>query len=129
MHRQGAVLLEEGYLSNASRWHRLTLDGLASTRDGLTPRARLLIWPDLSTDVRAALAGLPHEGLIEIVWQNSRGHITSLTVDETEYAALPAVLAEARAVMVLSGYEDERAPLMAGVLPDPDGVLRARWLP
>ncbi|WP_240777743.1 RNA-binding protein [Nonomuraea basaltis] len=127
--KQGAVVLEEGYLSNASRWHRVTLDEVAPTRTRLTPRARLLIWPDLSTDLDTALAGLPDEGSVEIVWQHPRGHITSLTVDETEYPALPAMLAEARAVLILSGYADERTPLMAAVMPDPDGVLRARWMP
>ncbi|WP_327109186.1 RNA-binding protein [Nonomuraea glycinis] len=126
--KQGAVVLEEGYLSNASRWHRITLDEVAPTRTRLTPRARLLIWPDLSTDVDAALAGLP-DGLVEIVWQSPQGHITSLNVDETEHSALPAMLAGARAVLILSCYEDERTPLMAAVMPDPDGVLRARWMP
>ncbi len=76
----------------------------------------------------AALAGLP-DGLVEIVWQSPQGHITSLNADETEHSALPAMLAEARAVLILSCYEDERTPLMAAVMPDPDGVLRARWMP
>ncbi|WP_327586163.1 RNA-binding protein [Nonomuraea sp. NBC_00507] len=128
--KQGAVVLEEGYLSNASRWHRITLDEVAPTRTRLAPRARLLVWPDdLSTDVDAVLAGLPDDGLVEIVWQNSQGHITSLTVDDADYPALPAMLADAHAVMILSGYADERTPLMAAVIPDPDGVLRARWMP
>ncbi|MFG1942173.1 RNA-binding protein [Nonomuraea sp. NPDC048826] len=126
---QGAVVLEEGYLSNAARWHRITLDEVAQTRSRLAPRARLLIWPDLSTDVDAALAGLPPEGLVDIIWQNPQGHITGLTVDETDYPGLLPTLAEARAILVLSGYQDENTPLMAAVLPDPDGVLRARWTP
>ena len=71
------MLLEEGYLSNASRRHRITLDEVSPTRSRLTPRARLLIWCDLSTDVDAALAGLPHDGLIDVVWQNPRGDITA----------------------------------------------------
>lgn len=52
-----------------------------------------------------------------------------LTVDETEHSALPAMLAEARPVLILSCYEGERTPLMAAVMSDPDGVLRARWMP
>ncbi|WP_431926415.1 hypothetical protein [Nonomuraea jabiensis] len=67
----------------------------------------------------AALADLPYEGLVDIVWQNSWGPITSLTIDETEYSALPAMLAEARAVMILSGYED--------VPPDGRRDTRPRW--
>ncbi|MEV0316778.1 RNA-binding protein [Nonomuraea fuscirosea] len=127
--RRGTVLLEEGFVFNTSRWHRIALDDVASIRSRIAPRARLLIWPDLSADVDTALAGLPDDGLVEIVWQNSRGEITSLTIDETEYPALPAKLADARAVLILSCDEDERIPLMAAVMPDPDGVLRARWMP
>ncbi|MBB6346362.1 hypothetical protein FHU36_002871 [Nonomuraea muscovyensis] len=126
---RGAVVLEERYVSNASRWHRITPDEVTAIRARLAPRVRLLVWPDLSTDVEAALAGLPDDGFAEIVWQNSQGHITSLTVDESNSPALPAILAAARAMMILSGWADEREPLMTAVLPDPDGVLRARWTP
>lgn len=126
---RGAVILEEGYVQNVSRWHRLTSDAIAAVRAGLTPRARLLVWPDLSTDVTTVLAGLPAEGLSEIVWQDEHGHISNLFVNETAHAALPSVLAGARAAMVLSIYADESNPLLSGVLPDPDGVLRARWAP
>ncbi|MER7363114.1 RNA-binding protein [Nonomuraea wenchangensis] len=128
--RGGAVVLEECYVRNASHWHRITtVDEVTTIRSRLTPRARLLVWPDLSTDVDAALAGLPDEGLSEIVWQSPQGHISGLTVDETHYPALRAILTDARAILVLSCHEDERQPLMAAVLPDPDGVLRARWTP
>ncbi|MFI6787947.1 RNA-binding protein [Nonomuraea sp. NPDC050383] len=126
---RGAVVLEEGYVSNASRWHRITADEVAATRGGLAPRARLLVWPDLSTDVDATLDALAGKNLVEIVWQDPQGHITSLTVDDPDNPGLPARLAGARAMLVLSGYADDRHPLLAAVLPDPDGVLRARWLP
>jgi hypothetical protein len=39
----------------------------------------------------------------------------------------PAVVADARAATVLFCLADHRHPLLSGVLPDPDGVLRARW--
>ncbi|MEU6715499.1 RNA-binding protein [Nonomuraea sp. NPDC046802] len=127
--KRGAVMLEEGYVDNASRWHRITFGQVAAIRSRLAPRAKLLVWPDLSADVDAALADLPDEGLFDIVWQNPQGHITSLTVDETDYPALPAILAGASAVLILSCYEGAETPLMTAVLPDPDGVLRARWTP
>ncbi|WP_449064748.1 RNA-binding protein [Planomonospora algeriensis] len=126
---RGVVVLQEGHVGNASRWHRITAEEVTAVRDRLTARSRLWVWPDLSANVAAVLAGLPEEGLSEIVWQNAHGHITSLAVDETDYPALPAALAGARAAMVLSGYVDECTPLMAAVLPDSDGVLRARWAP
>ncbi|MEV0811105.1 hypothetical protein [Micromonospora sp. NPDC050200] len=127
--RHGAALLEEGYLHNASRWHRLTTSTVATIRDKLTPRARLLVWPDLSTDVPAVLYSLPDEGLVEVVWQDRAGRITSHLIDESDQPALRARLADAHAATALSAYADERRPLLAAVLPDPDGVLRARWSP
>ena len=125
--QRGAVLLEEGYLCNASRWHRLTIDNLDTVRAGLTFRSRLLIWPDLQPDVHAALAGLPDEGLSVIVWQRPDGTLTSQSVDEADYPELTTILADATAATVLSGHADENRPLATAVLPDDDGVLRARW--
>jgi hypothetical protein len=55
--------------------------------------------------------------------------ITSIDVYTELSSALRNELANARAAAVLSIYLDERHPLRAAVLPDPDGVLRARWAP
>lgn len=125
----GTVLLEEGHLHNVSRWHRITADTCDAVRARLAPRSRLLVWPGLRTDVAAVLAGLPGEGASEIVWQRPDGIITSRCVDEEDHGQVPALLAGATAVTILSGYADDRHPLLTGVLPDPDGVLRARWTP
>ncbi|WP_063020691.1 S1 RNA-binding domain-containing protein [Nocardia niwae] len=122
-----AVILEEGYILNASRWHRLTSDTVDAVRAGLTPRARLTVWPDLSTDVDEVLAALPAEGSIELVWEDEHGQITSIIADETQFSELAAQVTGARAATVLSLYVDERHPLFTAVLPDSDGVLRARW--
>lgn len=122
-----AGLLQEQYAGNASRWHRLTEAGLERVRAGLTPRSRLAVWPGLSEDVDAILAGLPQEGLTEVVWEDRRGHVSSVTVDEDDRSELVALLAGARGALALSGYVDEDPPLFTGVLPDADGVLRARW--
>ncbi|NKY85239.1 S1 RNA-binding domain-containing protein [Nocardia veterana] len=122
-----AVLLEEGYIVNASRWHRLTSDTVDAVRAELAPRALLTVWPDLSTDVEEVLAALPDEGLIELVWEDEHGQITSTVADETQFTDLAAQVTGARAATVLSLYVDERHPLFTAVLPDSDGVLRARW--
>lgn len=127
---RGPVLLEEGFLGNASRWHRLTAERLRDIRAGLTPRSRLLLWPDLSGDISSMLTAQPEDGSTsEVIWEDQSGAITSRYVEKEDYPALRAELASARAAAVLSIYEDERHPLMAAVLPDPDGVLRARWTP
>ncbi len=122
-----AALLEETYAGNASRWHRLTRDTIEVVRSTLIPRARLAVWPDLLTDVDAAMAALPDEGLVEIIWENDDGHVTNTVVDETRFDAVTSQLSGARAAAVLSMTAGERQPLFTAVLPDNDGVLRARW--
>jgi small subunit ribosomal protein S1 len=125
--RNQAGLLQEQYAGNASRWHRLAEDTLEELRTRLTPRSRLAVWPGLSEDVDAVLAGLPEEWLTEVVWEDPHGHVTSVTVDEDDHAELARLLTGARGALALSVYQDEDPPLFTGVLPDADGVLRARW--
>lgn len=124
--RQG-LLLEETYIVNATRWHRLTTESLNAVRAGLGPRALLTVWPDLQPDVGAILTALPSEWHMEFVWEAQDGTIRSVVVDETEYQELSALVADARAARALPLYLDERHPLLHAVLPDGDGVLRARW--
>lgn len=125
--RNEAILLEEGYVQNASRWHRITCENLDSMRARLTPRAQLAVWPDLSTDLEATRDAFPEDDLIELVWEDSSGQITSRIGDAKQDAEMIAHLASARAAAVLPVTMDERHPLITAVLPDSDGVLRARW--
>ncbi|WP_328678358.1 S1 RNA-binding domain-containing protein [Streptomyces sp. NBC_00322] len=122
-----AAILEEGYVQNASRWHRLTQANLDAVRGRLAPRAQLTVWPDLSTDIDAVRDALPEEGTIELVWEDQAGQITSTFADEESFEELNAPLTDARAAAVLPLTLDERHPLFTAVLPDSDGVLRARW--
>ncbi|WP_435831981.1 metalloregulator ArsR/SmtB family transcription factor [Nocardia rhamnosiphila] len=73
------------------------------------------------------LAALPDEGLIELVWEDEHGQITSTVADETQFTELAAQVTGARAATTLSLDVDERHPLFTAVLPDSDSVLRARW--
>ncbi|WP_181697207.1 RNA-binding protein [Nocardia sp. GTS18] len=122
-----ASILEEGYVVGASRWHRITDGTIDAVRAELTPRSRLTVWPDLSGNVEEVLVGLPAEGLIELIWEDEHGRISSTIADDTGFAELAARVARARAATALSVDMDERFPLFAAVLPDSDGVLRARW--
>lgn len=122
-----AVLLEETYVRNAARWHRLTPENLDAVRAGLGPRALLTVWPDMTPDVGAVLAALPEEDSVEFVWEARDGTIRHAIVDDTDYQQLPALVAGARAACALSLYLDRRHPLLCAALPDSDGVLRARW--
>ncbi|MFD8968175.1 RNA-binding protein [Streptomyces sp. NPDC059568] len=121
------LLLEETYVRNAASWHRLTPENLDTVRAGLGPRALLTVWPDLTPDVGAVLAALPEEGSVEFVREAQDGMISSAIVDDTEYQELATQVADARAACVLPLSLDERHPLLCAVLPDSDGVLRARW--
>ncbi|WP_327421050.1 S1 RNA-binding domain-containing protein [Streptomyces sp. NBC_01230] len=130
--RDGTLLLEEGYVANDTRWHRLTRTGIEDIRAGLAPRAWLTVWPDfLSHDVDAVLGALPEEYTFEFVMEDAAGRISSVIADEALEADLRAHLAGARAVGVRPSLGDEHVPehepLFTAVLPDDDGVLRARW--
>jgi small subunit ribosomal protein S1 len=125
--RHEAMLLEESHVQNAARWHRITHDNLDSVRARLAPRARLTVWPDLSTDLDAVRDSVPNEGLIELVWEDNTGKISSVIADEDQYGELTGLLGDARAAAALPMTVDDRHPLLAAVLPDSDGVLRARW--
>lgn len=122
-----AALLEENYLVNATRWHRLREDSFDGLRARLTPRAQLAVWPEVFTDVATALAALPEDDLVECLREDAEGRITSIVTGESGFADLRKWVAGARAAAVLSLYVEERHPLFTAVLPDPDGVLRARW--
>ncbi|MFJ7250931.1 S1 RNA-binding domain-containing protein [Kitasatospora sp. NPDC098652] len=205
-----AALLQETPADNASRWHRLGDGRAAATaaevtraeeavdavRARLAPRARLAVWPELFTDVAAALAALPEDGPVEFLREGHDGRITGAVADAEEFrgraaelpgagarlqtpacgatlpqpsagrypqgtsaprrvvvgrqcsavapssalrcthpnAAPPALQANdgslktgPKAAAVLSVYSGERGPLFTAVLPDADGVLRARW--
>ncbi|MGW7271734.1 RNA-binding protein [Streptomyces sp. NPDC054864] len=121
------VLLEETYLRNATRWHRITTENLDVVRADLGPRALLTVWPDLTPDVGAVLAALPPEDSVEFVWESQDGTIAHALVDDTDYPQLAALVADARAAGILPLTLDERRPLLSAALPDGDGVLRARW--
>ncbi|MFI5985199.1 RNA-binding protein [Streptomyces sp. NPDC051555] len=121
------LLLEETYVRNAARWHRLTPDNFDTVRATLGPRALLTIWPDLTPDVGSVLAALPEEDYVEFVWEAQDRTISHAIVDSTEYQQLATRVADAQAACALPLYQDERHPLLRAVLPDSDGALRARW--
>ncbi|WP_235454094.1 RNA-binding protein [Streptomyces olivochromogenes] len=124
-----AGTLEETYIDGVTRWHRLSPDTVDTVRAGLAPRVRLAVWPGLSDDVDAVLAAFPAEGLVECVWQDTAGRLHSAVADEDDFPRLAARIsgADVAAAALLSMYADERVPLFTAVMPDADGVVRARW--
>ncbi|ALO05978.1 RNA binding S1 domain protein [Streptomyces venezuelae] len=73
------------------------------------------------------LVALPSEGLVEVVWQDKDGQIHSAVADEDEFPELADLIAGADVAALLPMYADERVPLFSVVMPDRDGVVRARW--
>ncbi|WP_405827896.1 RNA-binding protein [Streptomyces sp. NBC_01176] len=122
-----ALLLEETCVRGAARWHRLKAENLDAVRAGLGPRALLTVWPDLTADVDTVLAGLPEEGSVELVWEAPDGTIGHAIVHDTDHEQLAILVAGARAACALPVHVDDHHPLLCAVLPDSDGVLRARW--
>lgn len=118
-----AGLLEERPVGNVSRWHRLDIGAIDQVRELLTPRAILAVWPGLSTDLKAALTSWPEDHLVHLVWEDQDGRTRSLVTNEAASKSLDG----APAAIALSLIDGEQPPLLAGVLPDEDGVLRARW--
>jgi len=122
-----ALLIEENYVCGAARWHRITQENLDTVRAGLGPRALVTVWPDLDPDVGAVLAALPAEESVEFVWEAQDGTISHAIVDDTDHQELAVRVAGARAARALPLSAAEHRPLLRAVLPDSDGVLRARW--
>jgi small subunit ribosomal protein S1 len=127
----GPLLLEETHLHNASRWHAVTSRTLNGIRRELAPRAMVAVWPNLLTpDIGAVLAEIPEEYTVEVLRMEASGGITVSDADEADPGidGLRVLLKGARAAAVLPIALDEGPrPLFTGVLPDADGVLRARW--
>ncbi|MGW4206574.1 RNA-binding protein [Lentzea sp. NPDC004789] len=124
---RGTVILEERYVRNASRWHRLCASDVAAIRARLTPRAGLAVWPELNDDVVAELRTLDDHDVATLVFQDRDGRITDRRVHGDDRPAIAVELTKAVGAMVISGYADEENPLLTAVLPDEDGVVRVRW--
>ncbi|WP_405063977.1 hypothetical protein OG474_20655 [Kribbella sp. NBC_01505] len=119
MASRGTLLLQECPAWNLFRWHRLTPETIEDLQ--LAPRAMLTVWPDLSRDVEAVNATADD---CEYVWEDPAGRIQSRNLDDPEAGDFPT---DAVAALVIPNMLSDYNPLLEGALPDPDGVLRARW--
>ncbi|MGW8881927.1 S1 RNA-binding domain-containing protein [Streptomyces mirabilis] len=73
------------------------------------------------------MSALPDEGTVEILWEDVNGRISATIADETEFGEVTRRITGARSAAVVPMTSDERRPLFTAVLPDSDGILRARW--
>jgi len=123
-------MLEEAFVQNASRWHQLTAGRIEQVRAGLTPRSRLLLWPAPSTDLRAVRRDLRRalrDGFAHVVSEGHDGVLTDRHLFRRR--EVKAALTGVRAARPMPVTVDEDRPLVTAVLPDADGVVRARWTP
>ncbi|MFB7268567.1 S1 RNA-binding domain-containing protein, partial [Streptomyces nojiriensis] len=130
---RGGVLVEERYAGGDHRWYRpTTAAGIARIREQLTPRARLAVWPDLTDDIEAVRAAVLRSERLELLVQQRPDGIPWARLAEPWMGctdiAFPMIGSGpgCRAGLVPLAPADRR-PLLAGVLPDADGVVRARW--
>ncbi|MFF4445225.1 S1 RNA-binding domain-containing protein [Streptomyces sp. NPDC001502] len=130
---RGGVLVEERYVAGAHRWHRpATAAEITRVRELLTPRARLAVWPDLTDDIEAVRAAVLRSRRLELLVQQHPDGIPWARLAEPWMGrtdiAYPMIGSGpgSRAGLVPLAPADRR-PLLAGVLPDADGVVRARW--
>ncbi|WP_197288926.1 hypothetical protein [Nocardia sp. NRRL S-836] len=128
---RGSVLLEEVGVRNAERWHRLRTGELGELRRHLTPRAGLLVWPELDVDVQEVLRTIRDDDdrMYVLVWEDRDGHFRKALARSEDHLDLYLRLAQARGAMANSFYAHEHHPLLAAVLPDDDGVVRSDWRP
>ncbi|WP_314244945.1 S1 RNA-binding domain-containing protein [Streptomyces kutzneri] len=129
----GGVLVEERYVAGAHRWHRPTTAAeITRVRALLTPRARLAVWPDLTDGIEAVRAAVLRSERLELLVQQHPDGIPWARLAEPWMGrtdnAYPMIGSGPghRAGLVPLAPADRR-PLLAGVLPDADGVVRARW--
>ncbi|MFD9476073.1 S1 RNA-binding domain-containing protein [Streptomyces nojiriensis] len=130
---RGGVLVEERYVGGDHRWHRPdTAAEITRVRELLTPRARLAVWPDLTDDIEAVRAAVLGSERLELLVQQHSDGIPWARLAEPWMGcadmAYPMIGGGPgrRAGLVPLAPADRR-PLLAGVLPDTDGVVRARW--
>ncbi|MYS79107.1 hypothetical protein [Embleya scabrispora] len=126
---RGGVLLEERRVGNAYRWHRLTTASeVDAVRRELTPRARLAVWPDLTEDGEAIHAAIVRqERLALLVQQYPGGGFYDERIAESTMTRRQIISAPGHRAALVPLEPCDRHPLLAGVLPDSDGILRARW--
>lgn len=131
---RGGVLLEERYVGNAYRWHRLTsAPAIETVREQLTPRARLAVWPDLTDDMESVRAAITRQERLELLVQQYPGggfhpaRIAEPGMGRTDVPSPQLATGPGHRAALVPLLPADRHPLLAAVLPDADGVLRARW--
>ncbi|GHI75463.1 S1 RNA-binding domain-containing protein [Streptomyces spororaveus] len=129
----GGVLVEERYVGGDHRWHRpATAAEITRVRALLTPRARLAVWPDLTDDTEAVRAAVLRSERLELLVQQDcdgipRARLAESWMGRTDMAFPMIGSGPGRRAGLVPLAPADRRPLLAGVLPDADGVVRARW--
>lgn len=123
---RGGVLVEEH--CGWSRWHRVVPGG---PRPVFRPRAVVEVWPDVSADVAAVLAGIiddDDDPQRDLVYLTADGAVRSVRIDEDSLPGIEGRLAGAVGGFAVPGTVDEALPMLLhrAACPDVDGVIRVR---
>ncbi|WP_187330590.1 MULTISPECIES: S1 RNA-binding domain-containing protein [unclassified Streptomyces] len=106
-----AGILEEMYVGGASRLHRLTWENVQAVRERIVPRARLAVWP------------APEPGEAGTQGPGPDGAGTQGPGPDGAGTGRPGADGAGTGDLSVDG----RVPLLTAVMPDADGVVRARW--
>lgn len=123
---RGGVLVQEH--CGWSRWHRIVESG---PRPVFRPRAVVEVWPDVSPDVVAVLAGIIDEDddpQRDLVYLTADGAVRSVRIDEDSLPGIERRLAGAVGGFAVPGTVDEALPMLLhrAACADADGVVRVR---
>lgn len=123
---RGGVLVQEH--AGWSRWHRVVAGG---PRPVFRPRAVVEVWPDVSADVAAVLAGIIDEDddpQRDLVYLAADGAVRSVRIDEDRLPGIAGRLVGAVGGFAVPETVDEVLTMLLhrAACPDDDGVVRVR---
>jgi small subunit ribosomal protein S1 len=122
-----AAFLEEERIGHVFRWHRLAIEDVEVIRSRIGPRARLRVWPAMETDTDKVSDRLVGRERAHVVWESREGQILDAECEASSFETLIREVRKSRGAMVRVLDANQSEPLFTAVMPDGDGILRARW--
>ena len=122
-----AVWIEEERISHVFEWHRLAVEQIETVRSKIGARARLRVWPSMETDTDKIAKQVVGSDSAHVVWEAPDGQVLDAECDASNSVMIAREVRNSRGAMVRILDANHAEPLFTAVMPDGDGVLRARW--